>query len=35
MPEETVSQLLATIVAYLPIAAVAWLRFGNGRRSVR
>ncbi len=35
MPAETVSQLLATIVAYVPIAAGAWLLLGNGRRSAR
>jgi hypothetical protein len=35
MPAETVSQLLATIVAYVPIAAGAWLLLGNRRRSAR
>jgi hypothetical protein len=35
MPAETVSLLLATLVAYVPIAAGAWLSLGKGRRSTR
>ena len=33
MPAETMSQLLATIVAYVPIAAGAWRLFGKRRFS--
>jgi hypothetical protein len=33
MPAETISQLLATIVAYVPIAAGAWRLLGKRRLS--